>query len=78
MLITLLIFIYAVLGGYLLGVATVFAIGVRLYDRHYANDAWQDNGGKVFLVRWLMWLPLIGAGLMAWKAIQHFMEVNLL
>lgn len=78
MLITLLLLIYAILGAYLLGIATVFALGVSLYDRRYAPDAWQDNAGKIFLVRWLMWLPLIGAGLMGWKALQHFMELNFL
>jgi hypothetical protein len=55
-------------------VATVFAILVWIFDRDHHNDAWQDNLDKVFLLRLIMWLPLIGAGLMAMKVVVEFMS----
>ena len=72
MAITLLTFIEAVVCAYLLGISTVFAILVWVFDRNHHNDTFQDNLDKVFLLRLMMWLPLIGAGLMAMKAVGEF------
>lgn len=72
MAITLLTFIEAVVCAYLLGVATVFAILVWIFDRNHHNDGFQDNLDKVFLLRLIMWLPLIGAGLMAMQVVGEF------
>jgi len=74
MAITIAAFVEAVVCAYLLGVATVFAILVWIFDRDHHNDAWQDNLDKVFLLRLIMWLPLIGAGLMAMKVVVEFMS----
>ncbi len=74
MAITFLTFIEAVVCAYLLGVATVFAILVWVFDRNQHNDALQDNFDKVFLLRLIMWLPLIGAGLMAMKVAGEFIS----
>ena len=74
MAITFLTFIEAVVCAYLLGVATVFAILVWVFDRNRYNDALQDNFDKVFLLRLMMWLPLIGAGLMAMKVVGEFIS----
>jgi len=74
MAITLLTFIEAVVCAYLLGVATVFAILVWVFDRNQHNDTFQDNLDKVFLLRLAMWLPLIGAGLMAMKVAEKFIS----
>ena len=74
MAITFLTFIEAVVCAYLLGVATVFAILVSVFDRNRYNDALQDNFDKVFLLRLMMWLPLIGAGLMAMKVAEEFIS----
>lgn len=74
MAITYMTFIEAVVCAYLLGVATVFAILVWVFDRNHHNDALQDNFDKVFLLRLIMWLPLIGAGLMAMKVVEEFIS----
>ncbi len=74
MAITLLTFIEAVVCAYLLGVATVFALLVWVFDRNQHSDALQDNLDKVFLLRLMMWLPLIGAGLMAMKVAGEFIS----
>ena len=74
MAITFLTFIEAVVCAYLLGVATVFAILVWIFDRDHHNDGFQDNLDKVFLLRLMMWLPLIGAGLMAMKVVGEFIS----
>jgi len=60
--------------AYLLGVATVFALLVWIFDRDHHNDNFQDNLDKVFLLRLIMWLPLIGAGLMAMKVVGEFIS----
>jgi len=74
MAITFLTFIEAVVCAYLLGVATVFALLVWVFDRDHHNDNFQDNLDKVFLLRLIMWLPLIGAGLMAMKVVGEFIS----
>lgn len=74
MAITLLTFIEAVVYAYLLGVATVFAILVWVFDRNRHNDSFQDSLDKVFLLRLIMWLPLIGAGLMAMKVAEKLIS----
>ena len=74
MAITFLTFIEAVVCAYLLGVATVFAILVWVFDRNRHNDSFQDRLDKVFLLRLIMWPPLIGAGLMAMKVVGEFIS----
>lgn len=74
MAITLTTFIEAVACAYLLGMATVFAILVWIFDHAQHNDAFQDNLDKVFLLRLIMWLPLIGAGLMAMKVAEELIS----
>ncbi len=74
MAITLTTFIEAVACAYLLGMATVFAILVWIFDRNHYNDAFQDNLDKVIILRLIMWLPLIGAGLMAMKVAEELIS----
>jgi hypothetical protein len=74
MAITFFVFIEAVVCAYLLGISTVFAILVWVFDRNHHNDSFQDNLDKVFLLRLIMWLPLIGAGLMAMKVAEEFIS----
>lgn len=72
--ITIFAFIYSVTCAYMLGLSTVFALVIWIFDRTSGDDPAQDNGDKVFLLRLIMWLPLLLAGVLAIKAIQHFLE----
>jgi hypothetical protein len=72
MAITLMTFVQSVVGSYLLGMATVLAILVWIFDRNHHEDALQDHVDKVFILRFIMWLPLIGAGLMIFRVVQSF------
>lgn len=68
-------FIETAICTYLLGISTVFALLVWVFDRDHHHDALQDNMDKVFILRLIMWLPLIGAGLMAMKVVEEFILV---
>ena len=72
--ITIFGFIYSVACAYMLGLSTVFAMVIWIFDRTSGDDPVQDNGDKIFLLRLIMWVPLLLAGFLAILALQNIFE----